>query len=198
MKRSDLKFEEAPIFGEKQGRKAVNAKLSDLKGDNQDFETYTAVKGDIFIFPALSAVRIKKQPITKGANAAKSTIINCIRIRNGVQINSWFNVGSTGKRDVNNVKVHELFAACSDNEERVIKLCELGAIEAYDEQDITVPLFEEKPDPVTGKYKRKQKVVVDPDGVETKVDENGTQTVPMFRVYELDAEDAAADNGADE
>lgn len=188
MKRSELTFEDSPIFGEKQGRKATTVKLEDLKGDNQDFETYTGRLGDIFIFPTLDAVKIKKQPISKGSTT-KSTIINCIRIRNGAQTNSWFNVGSTGKRDVNNNKVHELFEACADNEERVRRLCELGAIEVADVQDVVVPLFEDKPGP-DGKFKRKTKVVTDPDGIETRIEENGTQKdVPVYRKYELDDEE---------
>lgn len=192
MKRSDLTFKESPVFGEKQGRKATSVKLSDLAGDNQDFETYTGQLGDIFIFPPLDQIKIKKQPIFRQQGSAKATIVNCIRIRTGHQTDSWFNVGSTGKRDVNNNKVHALFEDCVDNEARVRRLCELGAIEVSDTQEVVVPLFEETPDPVTGKVKRKTKIVVDPDGVETKIEENGTQTdVPVYTKYELDPEDAA-------
>lgn len=119
----------------------------------------------------------------------KVVLLACMRKRGeGDPKPSWFNVNSLGKRDVDNVKQHELFVDCVDAYDRVEKLCELGAIEAVGTKEIAVPLFEEEPDPNTGKPKRKMKVEVDPDGVEVKIPINGTQVIPVFEQYPLDAE----------
>lgn len=182
------KIESAPIFGERNGRKATTVNLKDLRGRNQDFETYTAIEGDIFLFPVLENAEIKEQPISANSKM-KVVLLACMRKRGeGDPKPSWFNVNSLGKRDVDNVKQHELFVDCVDAYDRVEKLCELGAIEAVGTKEIAVPLFEEEPDPVTGRPKRKMKVEVDPDGVEVKIPINGTQEIPVFEQYPLDAE----------
>jgi hypothetical protein len=178
------KIELAPVFGEKAGRKATPIKAAELKGRNQDFESYTAQEGDIFVFPTLESAEIKEQPIAVGSKN-KVVLLACVRVRNNSERPSWFNINSLGKRDVDNVKQHELFMDCADAYDRVVKLCELGAIKAVSTKEIAVPLFEEKPD-ANGKPVRKYKMETDGDGVEVKVFVNGTQTIPVFEQYELE------------
>lgn len=178
------KIELAPVFGEKAGRKATSIKANELKGRNQDFESYTAQEGDIYIFPTLDAAEFKEQPIAVGSTN-KVVLIACIRVRNNNERPSWFNLNSLGKRDVDNVKQHELFADCGDAYDRAVRLCELGAIKAVSMKEIAVPLFEEKPDPTTKKPVRKCKIET-VDGEEVKVYVNGTQNIPVFEQYELE------------
>lgn len=184
MKRPET-IELAPVFGEKAGRKATTVSADSLKGRNQDFESYTAQEGDIFIFPTLDKMVIKEQPIAKGSTN-KVVICACIRVRGGSERPSWFNINSLGKRDVDNVKQHELFADCADAYDRVVRLAELGAIKAVDTKEIAVPLFEEKPDPITGKPVRKSKIETDEAGAEVKVWINGSQNIPVFEKYDLE------------
>ena len=182
------KIELAPVFGEKAGRKATNIKANELKGRNQDFESYTAQEGDIFLFPTLENAEFKEQPIAVGSKN-KVVLMACTRVRNNNERPSWFNLNSLGKRDVDNVKQHELFIDCADAYDRAVRLCELGAIKAVEMKEIAVPLFEEKPDPVTGKPVRKAKIETDAAGAEVKVFVNGTQNIPVFEKYDLEEED---------
>lgn len=135
------KIETLPmLFGRNEGAKEISgAELEALKDEGINFESYTLKKGDVLEFPAFADMKIIENPV--GPRATKVFYVACKRTRNGQTIDTFFNLNSLSKRDIDNKEVYPEFYALPHLKARAEKLAEYGKIWCNETKRIAVQQF---------------------------------------------------------
>lgn len=120
--------------------------LTDLEGKSEPFGGFSAEVGDVWLFPAISEAKFKKQRVqSELRNNEKPTyvyFISGVRNRNGVSSNEWFSLNFLAKTDVNRIAVNPTWYSLGDAKAKAEKLCEMGKITVLEPVKIDVPIFQ--------------------------------------------------------
>ena len=174
-----MQLKSSAYGAEKRPLESVN--LDTLNNVHEDAVFYGIEPGEIIKFqPSYS--KVEKQPIFDDVNRVNARgerpcqyLIPVTRIKNGVEVDSLFNLNTLNKRDADNNYVHAAITSAGSLPNRVKRLCEWGAIIGGTERPIMVAAF-------TSAGAREKETIVTPTGqmiVKNKVKEG--KYVPIMK-----------------
>lgn len=174
-----MQLKSAAYGADKRPLESVN--LDTLNNVHEDAVFYGIEPGEIIKFqPSYS--KVEKQPIFDDVNRVNARgerpcqyLIPVTRIKNGVEVDSLFNLNTLNKRDADNNYVHAAITSAGSLPNRVKRLCEWGAIIGGTERPIMVAAF-------TSAGAREKETIVAPNGqmiVKNKVKEG--KYVPIMK-----------------
>lgn len=168
-------------------RPLESVSLDTLGNVHEDAVFYGIEAGEIIRFQD-SYANVEKQFIFDDPNRVNSRgerpcqyLVPVVRIKNGIETNSLFNLNTLNKRDANNIPVHKDIVAAGALPQRVALLCSWHEILGGDETPIMVPAFN-----TAGQ--REKETVIAPNGqvvVKNKVKEG--KYVPIKKLVRQNA-----------
>lgn len=171
-----------PEFYQASVRPVEDCTLDDLAGKSEAFNGFTVEVKDVYEFPELSKLVIKKQRVQRKLRPNEDPTyvysIASVRTRNNEKSNVWFSLNFLNKQDADRVAVNPTWVDLGDAKARAERLCKLGKIEVLGIKKIKVPVF------VNGRPNRVP--TLDPTTGEQVIDADGT-AVTHVQTTEQDA-----------